>query len=309
MTVADWTAASGFTTIEIACWPASSGDTRRYAGTSHIDVDGISDAEASEIVDRMNGIGLEISGLGYYPNPLHPDDEHARMVIDHLKKVIVAAGKMGVGVVNTFIGADRALTQDENWEKATRVWPEIISAAQDSGVKIAIENCPMIFSKDEWPSGHNLAYNPKIWRRMFEEFGETIGLNFDPSHLVWLMIDIESCHLGVRRAVLSLPGQRRDDRLRRALRERVAVVRDRMADSPVARVGGCRLGRGLPIPVSGRLRRAHHHRTRGPRLREDRRAGQARLPDRPGRAGSLRALTAECRARRGGDGRGRVRTF
>ncbi len=193
--VADWTAASGFTTIEIACWPAASGDTRRYAGTSHIDVDGISDAEATEIVDRMNGRGLEISGLGYYPNPLHPDESHARMVIDHLKKVIVAAGKMNVPVVNTFIGADRALTQDENWEKATRVWPEIISCAQDNGVAIAIENCPMIFSKDEWPSGHNLAYNPKIWRRMFEEFGETIGLNFDPSHLVWLMIDIEAAIL------------------------------------------------------------------------------------------------------------------
>jgi sugar phosphate isomerase/epimerase len=190
--VADWTAGNGFTTIEIACWPASSGDTRRYAGTSHIDVDGISDAQASEVVEGMTARGLEISGLGYYPNPLHPDDDHARMVIDHLKKVIVAAGKMDVPVVNTFIGADQSLTQDENWEKATRVWPEIISAAQDNGVKIAIENCPMIFSKDEWPSGHNLAYNPKIWRRMFEEFGETIGLNFDPSHLVWLMIDIES---------------------------------------------------------------------------------------------------------------------
>jgi len=189
--VADWTAESGFTTIEIACWPASSGDTRRYAGTSHIDVDGISDDTASEIVDRMNGKGLEISGLGYYPNPLHPDDEHARMVIDHLKKVIVAAGKMGVPVVNTFIGADRSLAQDENWEKATTVWPEILSHAEDNGVRIAIENCPMIFSKDEWPSGHNLAYNPRIWRRMFQEWGDVIGLNFDPSHLIWLMIDIE----------------------------------------------------------------------------------------------------------------------
>ncbi|REK20618.1 MAG: sugar phosphate isomerase/epimerase [Actinobacteria bacterium] len=193
--VAEWTAASGFTTIEIACWPASSGDTRRYAGTSHIDVDGITDDQAGEIAGSMEEKGLEISGLGYYPNPLHPDDEHRRMVIDHLKKVIVAAGKMKVPVVNTFIGADRSKTQDENWEEATKVWPEIISAAKDNGVKIAIENCPMIFSKDEWPSGHNLAYNPKIWRRMFEEFGETIGLNFDPSHLIWLMIDIESAIL------------------------------------------------------------------------------------------------------------------
>ena len=190
--VADWTAANGFTTVEIACWPASSGDTRRYAGTSHIDVDGISDDRASDIVDDMAQRGLEISGLGYYPNPLHPDPEHSRMVIDHLKKVIVATGKMGVPVVNTFIGADASKTVDENWESATKVWPEIISTAQDNGVRIAIENCPMIFSKDEWPSGHNLAYNPKIWRRMLEEFGETIGLNFDPSHLVWLMIDLES---------------------------------------------------------------------------------------------------------------------
>jgi sugar phosphate isomerase/epimerase len=190
--VADWTAAAGFTTIEIAAWPASVGVARRYAGTSHIDVEDISDARASEVVDDMSQRGLEISGLGYYPNPLHPDHEHRQVVVDHLKKVIVAAGKLKVPVVNTFIGADRSLTQDENWEEATRVWPEIISAADANGVKIAIENCPMIFSKDEWPSGHNIAYNPKIWRRMFEEFGETIGLNFDPSHLVWLMIDIES---------------------------------------------------------------------------------------------------------------------
>ncbi len=190
--VADWTAANGFTAIEIAAWPASGGETRRYAGTSHIDVADISDTRAAEIVGDMTSRGLEISGLGYYPNPLNPDEEHRRTVIGHLKKVIVAAGKMNVPVVNTFIGADRSRSQDENWEEATRVWPEIISAAEDNGVKIAIENCPMIFSKDEWPSGHNLAYNPKIWRRMFEEFGETIGLNFDPSHLVWLMIDIES---------------------------------------------------------------------------------------------------------------------
>jgi sugar phosphate isomerase/epimerase len=190
--IANWTADNGFTTIEIACWPASSGDTRRYAGTSHIDVGDLSETRASEIVDSMNQKGLEISGLGYYPNPLHPDPEHRRMVIDHQKKVIAAASKMQVPVFNTFMGADSSKTQEENWEEATKVWPEIISWADDHGIKVAIENCPMIFSRDEWPSGHNLAYNPRIWRRMFEEFGETIGLNFDPSHLVWLMIDIES---------------------------------------------------------------------------------------------------------------------
>jgi len=190
--VVGWTAANGFTTIEIAAWPASGGETWRYAGTSHVDIGDLSETRASEIVDGINQKGLEISGLGYYSNPLHPDPEHRRTVIDHLKKVIAAASKMQVPVVNTFIGADRAKTQDENWDEAIRVWPEIVSWAEEKGVKVAIENCPMIFSTDEWPSGHNLAYNPKIWRRMFEKFGETIGLNFDPSHLVWLMIDIET---------------------------------------------------------------------------------------------------------------------
>jgi sugar phosphate isomerase/epimerase len=135
--------------------------------------------------------GLGISGLGYYPNPLHPDADHRRAVAEHIEKVITAAAKMNVGVVNTFIGADQNKTQAENWEDAKTVWQPLVDHASDSGVKIAIENCPMIFTNDEWPAGHNLAYSPAVWRTMFEEFGETVGLNLDPSHLIWQMIDIE----------------------------------------------------------------------------------------------------------------------
>ena len=228
--VADWTAASGFTTIEIACWPASSGDTRRYAGTSHIDVDGISDAQASEIVDSMTrerprdlrsrllpqSAAPRRRARPYGHRPPEEGDRRRRQ--DGSRRW---STRSSVRI--------RSLTQDENWEKATKVWPEIIACAEENGVKMAIENCPMIFSRDEWPSGHNLAYNPKIWRRMFEEFGETIGLNFDPSHLVWLMIDIEQRDPRIRRALLSLPGQRRDDRRRGPLREREHVVGNRMA--------------------------------------------------------------------------------
>jgi sugar phosphate isomerase/epimerase len=190
--VADWAAANGFSMLEVCCWPSDTGETRRYGGICHIDVDGLSDTQASEIVDDLAGRGIEISGLGYYPNPLHPDPGHRQAVADHLKKVITAAAKMGVPVVNTFIGADQTKTQAENWEQARKLWPELVGHAADAGVKIAIENCPMIFSSDEWPSGHNLAYSPSIWRTMFEEFGDTVGLNFDPSHLVWQMVDIEA---------------------------------------------------------------------------------------------------------------------
>ena len=130
-----------------------------------------------------------ISGLGFYPNPLHPDPAHRDQVIGHLRAVMVAARKMGIPLVNTFMGGDAAKNQDQNWEEALRVWPDIVAFAKDQGVKVTLENCPMIFSYDEWPGGHNIATTPRMWRRILEQWGDTIGLNFDPSHLVLQMID------------------------------------------------------------------------------------------------------------------------
>jgi sugar phosphate isomerase/epimerase len=187
--VAAWAKAVGFEALEIACWPKSTGATRRYAGTSHIDVVGVSDAEARDITASLADQGIAISALGYYPNPLSPDAAHREAVIHHLKAVIVAAGKMGVDVVNTFCGGDAQKTLDQNWTEAEKVWPTIIAHAKDHGVQIAFENCPMIFSYDEWPGGHNIAYAPKIWRRIIETWRGDVGINFDPSHLVWQMID------------------------------------------------------------------------------------------------------------------------
>jgi sugar phosphate isomerase/epimerase len=188
--VADWTAANGFESIEIACWPPAGGEARRYAGTSHIDVANLTKAKADEIRGRMADRGLVISGRGYYPNPLHPDPAHREMVIGHLKHVITAAELMGVGLVNTFMGADGAKNLDDNWNEALKVWPDIVAFAADHGRKITIENCPMLFSYDEWPGGHNLATTPVMWRRILEQWGGTVGLNFDPSHLILQMIDI-----------------------------------------------------------------------------------------------------------------------
>jgi sugar phosphate isomerase/epimerase len=187
--VADWAASVGFEVLEIACWPRTSGATRKYAGTSHIDVAELSDAQAGVIKAQIAERGLDISGLGFYPNPLHPDPAVRAAAIEHLKKVIVATGKMGLPVTNTFCGGDASKHLDDNWQEALKVWPDIVRFAQDHGVKITFENCPMIFSYDEWPGGHNIAYSPYIWRRILEAWGDTVGLNFDPSHLVWLMID------------------------------------------------------------------------------------------------------------------------
>lgn len=188
--VADWAGANGFSAMEIACWPASGADRRRYAGTSHIDVDGLTRAQGEEITGALAARGIEISGLGYYPNPLHADAAHREAVIGHLMKVITAAGTMGVRIVNTFVGGDRTLNVDENWTRAQAIFAPIVKHAADNGVTLCFENCPMIFSYDEWPGGHNIAYSPRIWRRIFEEWGEAVGMNFDPSHLVLQMIDM-----------------------------------------------------------------------------------------------------------------------
>lgn len=187
--VVDWASSAGFETLEIACWPKSSGASRRYAGTAHIDVAALSDTEAREITSALAERGMTVSALGYYPNPLHPDADHRQAVLAHLKNVIAAASRMGVGLVNTFCGGDAGKHVDANWEEALKVWPGIIAYARDHGVKLAFENCPMIFSRDEWPGGNNIAYSPYVWRRILEAWGGDVGMNYDPSHLVWQMID------------------------------------------------------------------------------------------------------------------------
>ena len=187
--VAEWAAAEGFESLEVACWPGGGGERRRYAGVTHIDVDSFDAGEVRELLDRH---GLEISSLAYYPNNLHPDDAHRAEVNAHLLKVVDAAAQLGVEVVGTFVGNDKDRPLGENLERFARIWPDLVRHAGDRGVKIAIENCPMIFSEDEWPGGNNLAWSPAIWERMFEAIpDENFGLNLDPSHLVWLMIDPE----------------------------------------------------------------------------------------------------------------------
>ena len=190
MEVADWASSAGFEALEIACWPKSTGPTRRYAGTTPYRRR--QPLRRRRQGDRRGAGGEEHRDLrrsATIRTRCIPMPTHRKTVIDHLKKVIVAAGRMGVPVVNTFCGGDASKHVDANWEEALKVWPDIIAHARDNGVKLAFENCPMIFSYDEWPGGHNIAYSPYIWRRILEAWGGDVGMNYDPSHLVWQMID------------------------------------------------------------------------------------------------------------------------
>ena len=186
--VAPWAAESGYQTLEIACWPEG-GSERRYGGVSHIDVVNLDQQGARRVRGLMNSLHLDISALAYYPNILDPDPAASGPAIDHLKKVIDAAVHLEVPIVGTFIGADQTKNADANLETFASVWPPLIAYARERGIKIAIENCPMLW-KQTWPGGTNLAYSPAIWKKIFETIpDDNFGLNFDPSHLIWQFID------------------------------------------------------------------------------------------------------------------------
>lgn len=187
--VLDFAATESFDCIELMCWPKGKAE-RRYAGVTHVNVSDMTQGQADEVTGKVADLGLTISGLGYYPNPLVADHEEAQVYIDHLGKLFQAAPKLGVGVVNTFIGRNPTQSVDDQWPRFLEVWKPLIQQAEDNGVKVAIENCPMYFTRDEWPSGKNLAISPAIWRRMFDDIeSDHFGLNYDPSHLLWQQMD------------------------------------------------------------------------------------------------------------------------
>lgn len=188
--VVDFAAENGLECLEVACWPASGGAKRRYAGVCHIDAEALTPETADEILAYTKEKGVEISSLGYYPNTMDPDPEKRKTYIDHIHALIDASALLGVNMVTTFLGRDPKKTVEENLELVKEIWPPILQHAEEKGVRIAIENCPMWFTADEWPGGQNLMTSPANWRKVFEILpNANFGINYDPSHFVWQQID------------------------------------------------------------------------------------------------------------------------
>src|SRR4051794_10813410 len=183
----------GYACVEVMCWPPG-GPERRYAGVTHLDVEGFSPDQAARVGDLVRRHGVALSALGYYPNPLDPDPARRRAAAGHLQKVMDAAGLLGVRTVTTFIGRDPARPVEAQWPLVREVWADLVRHAEAAQVRLAVENCPMLFSPDEWPGGKNLAVSPQAWRALFGLLpGPALGLTFGPSHLVWQQIDGSRC--------------------------------------------------------------------------------------------------------------------
>lgn len=178
-----------FKCVEVACWPSGKAE-RRYAGVSHIDVDNTSEEYINYILNYCKTRNIEISSLAFYPNTMDPDLAKRAANIEHLKKVIKMSSLLGVNMVTSFIGRDQNKSVEENIEMFKEIWPGIIDYAASLNVKVAIENCPMLFGKDQWPGGQNLMTTPVIWRKLFAIIDSPyFGINYDPSHFVWQQID------------------------------------------------------------------------------------------------------------------------
>ena len=178
--VLTFAAQAEFSCVELMCWPPGKAE-RRYAGVTHFDVTDLSPAKLDEVRALTAKHGVTISGLGYYPNPISADHDESKVAVAHLMRVIDAASALGIGVVNTFVGRNPALSVDANWPHFLATWRTIITHAEMRQVRVGIENCPMLFGEDEWPGGKNLATSPAIWRRMFDEipsshFGNADGI-------------------------------------------------------------------------------------------------------------------------------------
>ncbi|HEY2574101.1 MAG TPA: sugar phosphate isomerase/epimerase [Verrucomicrobiaceae bacterium] len=182
-------AAEGLSCVEVMCWPVGKAE-RKYAGVTHVDVTNFDAGRAAGVNALCEKHGVAISALGYYPNLLDANESATAVQTEHLKKVIAAAPMLGLRNVNSFIGRDWTKSVEDNWPGFLSTWRPLIAFAERHGVKIGIENCPMRFTKDEWPGGKNLMTTPAIWRRAFADIpSANFGLNFDPSHFALQFMD------------------------------------------------------------------------------------------------------------------------
>jgi sugar phosphate isomerase/epimerase len=178
-----------FECVEVLCEPAGKTD-RRYGGIAHIDVESLTAQKAQDITTCARERRVRMSALAYYQNTMHEDEAKQEAAVRHLLKVIDAAAMLGLRNVNAFAGRVQSKPLAYNFGLFKEIWTPIVRHAESKSVKIGIENCPMYFTRDEWPNGWNIAYCPANWRKMFELVpSDNLGLNYDPSHLLWLQID------------------------------------------------------------------------------------------------------------------------
>lgn len=138
--------------------------------------------------ERFDSMGIEVSAVGSYTNMLSPDRTEREMFSRHTVDLFDIADAMGCRTLGVFAGRDPDRAPEDSIPDFAEVFGPLAQRADDRGLRIAIENCPMYHG---WPyRGINIAFTPALWDAMFEAVpSQAIGLEYDPSHLICLGID------------------------------------------------------------------------------------------------------------------------
>ena len=183
---AKWASEHGFKALELSCWPRD--NTRDFSG-SEIDVANFTQGEADEIKSYFKEYGLTISSIAYYDNNLDRDLGKRSFINNHFKKCVDAAVLLGVSTVGTFIGRNTDKSLEENFDEFEIVFKDLVGYAEEKGIQVVIENCPMTGWQAKGVPG-TISYSPELWREMFKRVpNKNFGLNYDPSHLHSMLID------------------------------------------------------------------------------------------------------------------------
>lgn len=178
--VADWAVEHGFTDLE--CGPSLPLFMDDY--------------------ERVLAEGkVNITALIYCRNYLSTDAEEAQEHIAQLKKRIEFAGKLGIEKVITSTGINKSIEEGiydrdpavkdrgnmirripvRSLDAFVDIFGPLVELAEKNHVKLCFENCPLM---------GNIAVSPVMWHRIFDRLrSDCLGLAYDPSHLVWEMID------------------------------------------------------------------------------------------------------------------------
>ena len=152
-----------------------------------------------EFKATLDKYGLEVAALAAHGNPVHPDKTIAKEFDEDFRNAVLLAEKIGVDTIITFSGCpgDHEGAKYPNWvtcpwpddflkildwqwnEVLIPYWKEAVKFANAHGVtKIALEMHPGF-----------CVYNPETLLKLRNAVGDTIGANFDPSHLIWQGMD------------------------------------------------------------------------------------------------------------------------
>src|SRR5450432_531188 len=150
---------------------------------STMDANKVTDAQIDTVKQSLAKNQMYVSALQASQDHIAADPDKRKQDNDYFVKLIELAGKLGIPYIGTSSGKNVAKPYEQQVDDIVRVYTErYFPACQANKVRILWE---------PYPGGANIAINPFGFEALFKGFGDSphVGLQYDPSHLVWQMMD------------------------------------------------------------------------------------------------------------------------